>query len=67
MPIIEKYTLILTGGLMRCCIETAQKFIAEHEGEEFPDGFLLDCRHEPEGNRNILFKGGYFQWSSPRE
>ena len=56
-----KETKVNIGGLMRCCLETIEHLDPDYD---FPDGFVLDCKYEEKGNKNIILVKGVWKWNS---
>ena len=54
-------TKIDTGGLFRCCIATLRELDPEID---YPDGHILDCKYEKEGNANLILSEGYWKWNN---
>jgi hypothetical protein len=54
-------TIISSGGLFRCCIQTILDLNPE---TEYTDGTILDCKFEKEGNKNIVLKNGKWEWNN---
>jgi hypothetical protein len=57
-----KDTIISSGGLFRCCIKTICEL---PEDFDFPDGTIIDCMFEKEGNKNIILRNGKWEWNNP--
>ena len=53
-------TKVSIGGLMRCCLDTIDTLDTT---VDYPDGHIIDCKHETKGNKNIILKDGIWQWN----
>lgn len=53
---------VVEGGLFRCCLASLHEHLILAQ-EPSVEGETLDCRYEPEGNRNLVFQDGAWRWN----
>ena len=53
-------TRIDQSGLFRCCVDTVETL----PDGDYPDGVVIDCKHEPTGNAAIVLRAGVWQWNN---
>lgn len=61
-------TRIAIGGLMRCCIETIDKYVEAHLDDSVPkDNLIIDCMYEKPGNEKIVLEKNIWRWNRPED
>ena len=53
-------TKVNIGGLMRCCLETIETL---DQDVDYPDKYVIDCKYEDVGNKNIILENGVWRWN----